>query len=596
MCSYDVVSLFTNVPLRETIDICATTLYHNKSITPPSLNETEFVKLMLMVTSGVEFSFGNVMYKQIDGVAMGSPLGPVLANIFVGFCEASISPSLWPSMYCRFVDDVYCHDEDEDVCGTFLLTLNSLHLALRFTSEAEQNGSLSFLDVQISRNINTKSLDTTIYRKPTFTGLYIPWGSYTPTKSKRHLVKALVYRAHRICSPHLLQDELDRLTSIFTNNGYPKEFLAKLINEKPVTDKPIQFGPDRCPVVLRLPWVGTGSARVEKDVRGIVCPSYPCVKLYVIFGTVRAFSVKKDVLPTLSKSNLIYFFQCRQCEDRYVGRTLQHLGARIRQHVPLSCVPLDARDCRPRRGRPPKCAVQSIGGSSSSREDVTACPSSSACVGHGPAENSIKDGARPTRKPPKLTKDLSASERVTRSQVKIRTDEDERTTTTEVTTTVNIRKRGRPRKLTSISDTGQVGVRSSIEIRNGGDVTERTPGIAHPTVSVKKRGRPRKREETDSGDATKRRDDGTLEETTPNGAKNRTSSIKQHLSARANCRELYSDNVFSILSRGRCALHLAVLEALYIRKLDPELCVQKENVLSLQLFGVTPRRGGNNVT
>ena len=77
---------------------------------------------------------------------------------------------------------------------------------------------------------------------------------------------------------------------------------------------------------------------------------------------------------------------------------------------------------------------------------------------------------------------------------------------------------------------------------------------------------------------------------------NPTSSIKQHLSARTNCRELYSDNVFSILSRGRCALHLAVLEALYIRKLDPELCVQKENVLSLQLFGVTPRRGVNNVT
>ena len=39
-----------------------------------------------------------------------------------------------------------------------------------------------------------------------------------------------------------------------------------------------------------------------------------------------------------------------------------------------------------------------------------------------------------------------------------------------------------------------------------------------------------------------------------------------------------------------------MLEALYIRKLDPELCVQKEYVLSLQLFGVTPRRGVNNVT
>ena len=308
------------------------------------------------------------------------------------------------------------------------------------------------------------------------------------------------------------------------------------------------------------------------------------------------WSIAKDVLPTLSKSNLIYFFQCRQCEDRYVGRTLQHLGARIRQHVPLSFVPLDARECRPRRGRPPKCAVQSIGGSSSSCEDITACPSSSACIAQGPAENSVKDGERPTRKPPKLTKDLSASGRVTRSQVKIRTGEDARTTTTEVTTTVNIRKRGRPRKRTSISSTGQVGVRRSIEIRNGGDVAERTLGIAHTTAGVRKRGRPRKSKEADSGDAAKRRDDGTLEETTPNGAKNCTSSIKQHLSARTNCRELYSDNVFSILSRGRCALHLAVLEALYIRKLDPELCVQKENVLSLQLFGVTPRRGVNNVT
>ena len=81
--------------------------------------------------------------------------------------------------------------------------------------------------------------------------------------------------------------------------------------------------------------------------------------------------------------------------------------------------------------------------------------------------------------------------------------------------------------------------------------------------------------------AAKRRDDGTLEETTPNGAKNRTSSIKQHLSTRTNCRELYSDNVFSILSRGRCALHLAVLA------MSTEFVSMKEDrddtILSLKL-------------
>ena len=62
------------------------------------------------------------MYKQNDGVAMG-PLGPVLANLLVGFCE--IDPSLWPSMYCRFVDDVYCHDDDKETCDRFMETPNS---------------------------------------------------------------------------------------------------------------------------------------------------------------------------------------------------------------------------------------------------------------------------------------------------------------------------------------------------------------------------------------------------------------------------------------------------------------------------------------
>ena len=98
----------------------------------------------------------------------------------------------------------------------------------------------------------------------------------------------------------------------------------------------LPYGPDKCLVVLRLPWVGSGSAYVEKEVRHIVTASYPCVKLYVAFGTTRAFKVLTDVLPTLSTSKIIYFFQCRQCESRYVGRTVQHLGARIRQHSSFS--------------------------------------------------------------------------------------------------------------------------------------------------------------------------------------------------------------------------------------------------------------------
>ena len=87
LCSYDVCSLFTNVPLAETIEICADALY-NGELTPPPFPRTVFVELMQAATSSVEVSFNNIVHRQIDGVAMGSPLGPSLANIFVGYYQA----------------------------------------------------------------------------------------------------------------------------------------------------------------------------------------------------------------------------------------------------------------------------------------------------------------------------------------------------------------------------------------------------------------------------------------------------------------------------------------------------------------------------
>ena len=91
-------------------------MYRNRDVFPfpPNLKEDEFCTLMLRVTSGVEFSFDYVMHRQCDGVSMGSPLPPVLANIFVGYCESKIPTGEYPSLYCGFVDDSfsYCCDYD----------------------------------------------------------------------------------------------------------------------------------------------------------------------------------------------------------------------------------------------------------------------------------------------------------------------------------------------------------------------------------------------------------------------------------------------------------------------------------------------------
>ena len=83
LCSFDISSLFTNIPLGETIQICADSLYES-NLTPPIMDKDVFIELINIATTSVEFSFNNKMYKQMDGVAMGSPLGPALANIFVG--------------------------------------------------------------------------------------------------------------------------------------------------------------------------------------------------------------------------------------------------------------------------------------------------------------------------------------------------------------------------------------------------------------------------------------------------------------------------------------------------------------------------------
>ena len=104
--SYDVTSLFTSIPLQETIDIAINVIFNHN----PNLNITkkELKKLFLFATSQTQFIFNGKFYNQIDGVAMGSPLAPVLANIFMGFYE-----SKWlneynlnkPKFYLRYVDD-----------------------------------------------------------------------------------------------------------------------------------------------------------------------------------------------------------------------------------------------------------------------------------------------------------------------------------------------------------------------------------------------------------------------------------------------------------------------------------------------------------
>jgi len=85
LVSFDVVSLFTNIPLQETIDIVCEYVY-SSSVNRPSYSKNTFRKLLEIATGGY-FLYKEKLYCQIDGVTMGSPLGPTLANFFLAHLE-----------------------------------------------------------------------------------------------------------------------------------------------------------------------------------------------------------------------------------------------------------------------------------------------------------------------------------------------------------------------------------------------------------------------------------------------------------------------------------------------------------------------------
>ena len=128
LVSYDITSLFTNIPLQETIDIAINLIFNHN----PNLNITkkELKKFFLFATSQTRFLFNGKFYNQIDGLAMGSPLAPVLANILMGFCESKRLNEYnldKPKIYLRYVDDILATFEKEQDSLNFLNFLNNKH-------------------------------------------------------------------------------------------------------------------------------------------------------------------------------------------------------------------------------------------------------------------------------------------------------------------------------------------------------------------------------------------------------------------------------------------------------------------------------------
>ena len=240
MVSFDVSSLFSNVPLSFTIELILDRLYPACAINCKDKPRTrqckecyrreEFRILLNAVTSDTQFIFNGNIYVQHNGVVMEVPLAPIIADVFMAELETTLMDRLEQKgvrEWHRYVDDTFVLVEPDTNVQEVLDILNSFHPSIKFTFEVEESGSLPFLDVRVSRFTSSDVFTTTIYRKPTFTGLMSNRYSFVPFSYKKASVVSMIQRALSVCSTYdLLDIELDDIRYYCSLNGYPWQFVS----------------------------------------------------------------------------------------------------------------------------------------------------------------------------------------------------------------------------------------------------------------------------------------------------------------------------------------------------------------------------------
>ncbi len=284
MASFDINSLFTNIPLDETIDIIINKAFSNA----PSFHNfalTDLKKLLDIAVKDSHFIFNNAYYKQNDGIAMGSPLGPFFANVFLDFHERSwlsnCPQEFKPLFYRRYIDDCFVVFRSETHIPLFLNYLNSQHPNISFTSETETDGKLPFLDILIERS--SDGFSTSIYRKPTFTGLFTNFDSFIPFSFKRGLIYTLLDRYFKICSSyHHFHAEVTKLKGFLLNNGYPESFIDRCTRsflDRIFTSTPLNNtnsdSTDKNSIYVSIPYTGKHALQLRTQLIKLISSAFP---------------------------------------------------------------------------------------------------------------------------------------------------------------------------------------------------------------------------------------------------------------------------------------------------------------------------------
>ena len=200
------------------------------------------------------------------------------------------------------------------------------------------------LDVRVSRSAST-NVFTTIYRKPTFTGLMTNWNSFVPFSYKKASVVRMIQRALSVGSTFSLLDiELDEVRYYSHLNGYPRDFVDTLIgigltkylnrNNNDESDLPVA-GCEKQRLFVEVPYIGNHTESIKKKIQHLAGSIRPDLDVRFVAKPRRAvqtFFPTKDPVPKHLQTNTVYAATCKECGDTYVGMTKRQAVTRLCEH------------------------------------------------------------------------------------------------------------------------------------------------------------------------------------------------------------------------------------------------------------------------
>lgn len=285
------------------------------------------------------FKFNNQFYKQVEGLAMGSPLSPLLAEIFMAKFEEKLFMSNNPFLnkivyWYRYVDDVLClFNGTTRQLHNFFKFINSIHKRIQFTMEIGEENNINFLDLNINIENNVHSFN--IFRKPTYSDAVIPAYSNHPINHKHASFHSMIHRLISIpLSPTDFHNELNTIKQIAVNNMYSTKLVDNILNKKlkrKICDSLYNSKNNEKENIkyCKVNFIGNTSYKVGNLIsnRYHYKPAFYCSR-----NIGKLIINNKDKRDSLEHSG-VYKISCNDCNCEYIGQSGRSVKNRVKEHV-----------------------------------------------------------------------------------------------------------------------------------------------------------------------------------------------------------------------------------------------------------------------